>query len=343
MRLLFVTKPHLPAIGGAQLTTHFLALELQRRGHTVTVLARRAEHDPTGTHRDAATGYLVIRSPDTERELPAVVAEHSPQCVVVGGYHGELSDWTGAMLRAAAPLPTILYAHDIGVLRCARPGRPPASTVAAVSDFLARELRSQSVDAAVIRPIVDAGRYRVRSSRRIALFVNPVPAKGLNTALALAGARPDIPFAFVRCWHIGSEDLGRLRDHLSALPNVELRESVTDPAELYGDARVVLMPSTYPEAWGRVAAEAVAASIPVLASAVGGLPESVGGGGVLIPPSHGPERWVRHLSGLWDDESTYSKYLSRADDAAAGQQDISATSVGEAFESLVERTIGLPR
>ena len=115
MRILFVTKPHLPAFGGAQLTTHFLAEELIRRGHDVVVFAQQPPFDAPQPPRDTRYGYLVLRSSETERDLPGVVAKHEPDCVVVGGYHQEVASWADDMLAIAAPVPTVLYAHDVGV------------------------------------------------------------------------------------------------------------------------------------------------------------------------------------------------------------------------------------
>jgi len=335
MRILFVTKPHLPAFGGAQLTTHFLAEELIRRGHDVVVFAQQPPFDAPQPPRDTRYGYLVLRSSETERDLPGVVAKHEPDCVVVGGYHQEVASWADDMLAIAAPVPTVLYAHDVGVTVGARDRSPGAHAVAAVSRFVAEELAGQGIESVVVPPIVDPCRYRVHSTRRVVLFVNPVRKKGVDIALALAEARPDIPFAFVRCWHIPPEDLARLHDRVDATGNVELRAGVDDPAVLYGDARILLMPSTYPEAWGRVATEAVAAAVPVLASRIGGIPEAVGDGGMTVEPGAPLAEWTRRLGVLWDDASVYDRYVGRAEAAGRTRGDTSAAAVGSSFESLV--------
>ncbi len=339
MRILFVTKPHLPAVGGAQLTTHFLVQELVRRGHTVTVFAQQPPFDAPHPPRDSGHGYLVIHSSDTATDLPGVIGEHSPDCVVVGGYHQELTSWVDTMLMMSAPLPTVLYAHDVGVTVGAFDRSRRADAVVAVSRFVAERLAEQGIASSVVPPIVDRSRYLVPTTRRVALFVNPVEKKGLDRALSLAEARPDIPFAFVRCWYIPPQDLARLHARVEALGNVELRDSVDDPARLYGDARVVLMPSTYPEAWGRVAAEAVAATIPVLASSIGGIPEAMGDGGIVVDPGAPIDEWTRQLGVLWDDASVYDHYVARAEAAARTRHDMAAASVGATFEALVDRVI----
>ena len=66
-------------------------------------------------------------------------------------------------------------------------------------------------------------------------------------------------------------------------------------AREYAQARILLVPSVWEEAWGRVVTEAQLSGIPVLASAIGGLPESVGPGGILVPPGSDVEVWDAHL------------------------------------------------
>ena len=51
---------------------------------------------------------------------------------------------------------------------------------------------------------------------------------------------------------------------------------------LFAGAAVQLMPSRF-EGFGMVAAEAMAAGVPLVAAAAGSLPEVVGDGGVLVP------------------------------------------------------------
>jgi phosphatidylinositol alpha-mannosyltransferase len=68
--------------------------------------------------------------------------------------------------------------------------------------------------------------------------------------------------------------------------NIELLGAVDDAAraELFSGARILLMPSRF-EGFGMVAAEAMAAGVPVIASDAGSLPEVVDSpaGGVLVP------------------------------------------------------------
>ena len=81
-------------------------------------------------------------------------------------------------------------------------------------------------------------------------------------------------------------------------------------ADEYAEARILLVPSVWEEAWGRVVTEAQVNGIPVLASAIGGLPESVGPGGILVPPGSDIEVWNAHLRELWSSDATYTRTIS---------------------------------
>ncbi len=87
------------------------------------------------------------------------------------------------------------------------------------------------------------------------------------------------------------KDLQRVVDESRQLgigENVEVVGAVGDEERniLFSGARLLLMPSRF-EGFGMVAAEAMAAGIPVIAAAAGSLPEVIDapGGGVLVPPS----------------------------------------------------------
>lgn len=73
------------------------------------------------------------------------------------------------------------------------------------------------------------------------------------------------------------------------------------PALIQG-AKAVVIPSTWPEPFGRVAIEAYAAGVPVLASRVGGLADIVvdGSSGILVPPTD-IAAWALGVQRLSDD------------------------------------------
>jgi glycosyltransferase involved in cell wall biosynthesis len=245
-----------------------------------------------------------------------------------------MTPWAESLLDSAHGVPTVLYLHDAGAVDLAIDRHADVAAVAAVSAFLSGLLAARGAVADVIYPLVDARDYRVNTTRRRVLFVNPVVGKGLETARALAALEPQIDFAWTQCYKLRPERVEDLEFEARRLGNVEFRPPVLEPAALYGDARVLLVPSVECEAYGRVAREALTSGIPVIASVVGGLPESVGGGGVLMAPGATPEEWADSLRCLLDDEAVYAEYVARAEREAADRV-TSAAVVGERFERLL--------
>lgn len=84
------------------------------------------------------------------------------------------------------------------------------------------------------------------------------------------------------------------------LPGLRILRAVPDSriVHLYRGARALLYPSRY-EGLGLPVLEAFACGTPVVSSSSSALPETVGEGGVLLPPDE-PERWIEEMAALSD-------------------------------------------
>lgn len=165
--------------------------------------------------------------------------------------------------------------------------------------------------------------------RRFVTFVNPSPAKGsyLFARLAdmLGSARPDIPILVVQ----SAASAGGLNDipelDFTKYPHIMAAPATPRPADFFALTRLLLVPSTFAEPFGRVAAEALVNGIPPLVSERGGLPETVGKGGLVIPlpswltpqtrdlPKADEVRpWFDEICRLWDSPAAYREAAERA-------------------------------
>lgn len=164
---------------------------------------------------------------------------------------------------------------------------------------------------ATLADLSNADRVTARSANHIAddqivlLYVARIaPEKGLHVlvdALAEVVAQSDVrPLLLVA----GSGTLGH-EGHKEAWPELQTYERLVrqrssslpvrflgnvsrrDLPALYRAADIFICPSTYQEPFGMVNVEAAAAGLPVIASAVGGIPEAVvdNENGLLVPPN----------------------------------------------------------
>jgi glycosyltransferase involved in cell wall biosynthesis len=89
-------------------------------------------------------------------------------------------------------------------------------------------------------------------------------------------------------------------------------------AGLVRAARAVILP-VLSESTGLPIVEALAAGTPVVASAVGALPELVGRAGLLVEPGD-PERLAVALAAIWADDDVHGRVAGAARERAAGHQ-----------------------
>ncbi len=99
----------------------------------------------------------------------------------------------------------------------------------------------------------------------------------------------------------------------------------TDPRRFWGITKVALLPSLWWENQPLVVIEAMINGIPVVGSNRGGIPETVGDGGVILPLSERltpatrivpaaeeVEPWVEVIIRLWDDREFHEMLSERA-------------------------------
>jgi glycosyltransferase involved in cell wall biosynthesis len=110
-------------------------------------------------------------------------------------------------------------------------------------------------------------------------LINPCRYKGLSIFIKLARQMPEVEFAAVPGWGTTSED----RALLDSIPNIRILPPTPDEDELFGQTRILLLPSLWLENFPLTITEAMLRGIPVIGSNVGGIPEAMLSTGFLIP------------------------------------------------------------
>lgn len=262
------------------------------------------------------------------------VREFNPDVVVVNS----IERWAWRLVHAscqAMGLPTVLYVREEDSLRHLETEAIPDVLVANTLS-LAKNLRAKGLDCSFIPSVVDTSVTRTESTRRVALAINPIPAKGGDIVWAIARRLPGIPFVMQESWPLTGNDLARVEAEAAALPNVEFRRSMPPGPALYGDARVLLVPYRV-DSRPRVILEAQSNGIPVVAGDTPALADAVGAGGLVVPLED-VDAWADAVRSLWGDEGLYH----RLSDQAAGhsqRSDVEPGAVADQFGTLVASAV----
>lgn len=150
----------------------------------------------------------------------------------------------------------------------------------------------------VLNPPIDPDDYKTTRGDKITL-INLSPNKGGELFWELALHLPEKNFLGV----LGGYDRQIIPDVIPQ--NVEIVENTVNMKKIYSQTRILLTPSLM-ESWGRVAIEAAASGIPVIAHPGEGLKESLDYAGIFINREN-TEEWVSEIKKL-DDVKYYQTW-----------------------------------
>ncbi len=168
--------------------------------------------------------------------------------------------------------------------------------------------------------------------RRFVTFLTPSTAKGVypfaRIAAELGRRRPDIPLLIVES-RGKRATLAACGVDPSARVNLDVMRNTTDPRRFWSRTRIALLPSLWFENQPLTAIEAMINGIPVVGSNRGGIPETVGNAGVvlpfpdrltratrILPSTEEMEPWVESIIRLWDDQARYDELSRKASQEA---------------------------
>ena len=305
-------------IGGAERHVIGLAGSLQRRGHQVTIACSTS--GPLLS--DALAAGIAVRTLAERLVKRRVSISYTRALVelfasvhfdlVHAHMHASAAAAAAACARTRTPL--VLTEHSEALWRDERAWRTARSTygraahVIAVSDKIRRRLVKRD---RVRRQRVTAIRNAIPRSARVSVESDPlgrrhapsdpivgtvarlVPEKGVRHFLAAAAALLDV-FPRARFVIIGDgpqrDELVAITEQLGISSRVRFLGARVDGPQLIAELDVLAVPSVGSEGTPLVTLEALSAGVPVVASAVGGIPEQLRGfdRAALVPPGDAP-------------------------------------------------------
>lgn len=325
-RLLVISGRFLAVSGGAEISALSLLTRLQQEWEIVVLTCNFQ-----GKHSQAQHQAIAIQSvpfDELEFEGAKLIARWSPRLI----YTLMLGSDSAMRLGAQFGIPTIVNVCKVPVGPKYLRTHPPTK-VLAVSAFVQEYLRTtHGVHSTVVNPIVEYDAPPLSPAPRYLTIFNPVKPKGGLLFRTLAERLPRHEFAWVPGWDIlrgadggfnvticaaisRSIDIaftGGTPEEVSFdLPNIQRLDPIFPPHPLFQKTRILLVPSQWNEAFGRVAVEGMLFGVPVLGSAVGGLADLVRNGGTCLPKND-VKAWEDEIRKL-DDPGCYREIQARGE------------------------------
>lgn len=180
----------------------------------------------------------------------------------------------------------VMDTFDLGLKSLIEGGRP--DEVLCTSNYVRQVLWKRfQCPAIAFYPLFEFDWYRVSERHPHSItMVNPIPEKGVKVFIEIARRSPKRHFLLVEGWRPVQLTLP---DNATYWPRCD------DMRVVYAQTQLLLVPSLWPEAFGRVVVEACINGIPVIASRLGGISEAMGESGVLIDDVSDVDAWLRAI------------------------------------------------
>jgi len=314
--ILFSDHTYIPhRAGGRESSINDLAGFLQEQGHDVTVLAKKPR-DKEFSNKAVSFRYAVVEAADPFVTLASINLTKKIDYII-----SSVDAVNFEKFFEYSPRGTCLFLRDDQGHELLKNKYINDYQVIANSEFTAASAgKLISREIKVFPPLINVDNYIVKPTGKKVVFINPVVKKGVEVVLAVAADLPDVPFLICEGWPLSDEAWARLSERCEPLPNVTLMRRQTDMKIIYREARILFAPSQWAEAWGRVVTESQASGIPTVVSDAGGLRESCGIGGIVLPKDATTEQWSSAISEIYRSGDIHTKLSQRALQQTASYQ-----------------------
>ena len=235
--------------------------------------------------------------------------------------------------RGARPL--VHLVHNDAQLHHHEVKSHEAQLVVHNSEWVSASYRAFAAPSIIVRPPVDPHRVSAPRGDRVTL-VNLHEEKGAMLFWRLALTNPGRPFLAVRGGY-GHQIV------MSPPPmSVDIIDNTPAMRDVYARTRVLVVPSSY-ESWGRVAVEAAASGIPIIASRTPGLVECMTsptfGECAIFADAARLDEWRAALDRL-DDSEEYAHWSALASRRAEELDRLRGTDLAELDSRLRQLLVG---
>ncbi len=341
MKILYICGTYCPSYGGAEISMHTL-LKFMKKVYSAKILVLT---DYKYTQNNKKSTYDTISLIGTshknrKKSIQIAIDYFKPDLIVT-----QLM-WSDEALRIGKKneVPTILRVCKIPFeLDISKKSEFSPTGIICVSKAVKKYVKEKwGRDCLISIPpinikkniLVPKSKFTDPLKRPYITMFNPLIRKGGEIFREISKKMPNETFAVVDGWislkesvesinfsdrlikriceSQGTKFTGKKPSYtdLSDCPNIITLKPTEEVWKIYSKTKILLIPSQWEEAFGRVAIEGMANRIPVIASKVGGLKEAIGNGGILVSDYNNPKEWIKLIRGILKKDN-YHKLSSQ--------------------------------
>lgn len=327
--------------GGSQISTHVILTELYKKGYPVYSIGivgsylsgilhdypNRFDQIPTELNKLSIAHTYDINRKSIKYSYPYNIEVHDVLNLryfyrnLRKKYHKVIFMTQTRLSEDILPfaieenIPTVLFIRDhlrvnsIGTIKLLE-NQNSNIHVVFNSKFTASKYEdiTRTFNTAIIYPPIDLDYYKIHSHEpRYITMVNPVIYKGGKIFLDLVKRFPNQEFLAVNGWYKPENDGLKFNNHA----NLTTWERKPDIKDVFRVTKILLIPSQWEEAFGRIGAEALIAGIPIIASRQGGLQESLDNSCFYVKEYTSEEAWYDTLNQVLANQDNLGVYRQK--------------------------------
>ncbi|MFU1781512.1 glycosyltransferase family 4 protein [Haloarcula japonica] len=335
MRILIVTPDYPPPPGGIQTLVRNLETGLEKSGHSPIVL----QVNPDDFHpafRDYVPDRIALSSTqilsphwypffkNVHRRTIEAIKKHDPDIV----HTAHIRMWPALQAANELGIPSVVSTHGVELSdkRTAGLAFEEATAVHTVSEFTGSLIqRDHAITPdAIIHPSIQLANYKpsdgpLESEDCVFCISRLVDRKNVSSVLEAWTRLDDEVQSTYRLDIAGTgpnleniEKIGQNIDSVNILGRISEKQKV----ERMQKSSLFVLPAGGQgydvEGFGIVYIEAQAAGTPVVGSTIGGVPEAVGSGGILLEDISAPENLAESIESLLTNEDDLHKYYKQS-------------------------------
>ena len=342
MKIMYVCGMYVPSHGGAEISMYSLLKNLKNKfGWEILVITDNRYEKTKDIESFNELKIHTTSHENREETIEKKIIEFRPDVIITQLMWGDVA----LRLSNKHLIPSIMRVCKVPIEISLVKGSPYAPTAIISTSKFVKEyvLRNWGRKSKIIKPLVDIDDYLVKKEEfhpfknKLIFMFNPLKRKGGLIFKEIADCLPDLKFGTVLGWSslkgkygsntFSKEYIRRITEsegsvfdgflpeyvNINDCKNIRVFPPENDPKKLYEKIKILLVPSQWEEAFGRVAVEAMANGIPVVASNVAGLRDSVGDGGILIEKDN-LSKWVDEIRRLFSDKDYFHIISKREKD-----------------------------